>query len=108
MSRYKIWKFRGQDGRLRTIPPDWHRHVLILWDEDDALVPDRERTREALVRISGLAVYNDPIDRKVEGDTSFALYSSGWIEGNSCGLGWVGVLVDTFPTYDDVLDRKRA
>lgn len=70
----------------------WQQRVLVLWDEDDALTPDRERGATALRRFAGPYV-GDALARVDEGDTTYRLYPGGWVLGCSCGLDFVGVVV---------------
>lgn len=76
----------------------WHDRVLVVWEEDDARSPDRERNKDALRRISGRFGFIDP-DKEAHllcadvDDTTHYLYRGGWVLGWSCGLGFVGVLV---------------
>ena len=72
---------------------DWADRVLILWQEDDALPPDREMANGAFRRITG----EDP-ERASKasvdyGDSGMFLKDFGWVLGWSCEGGFVGVVV---------------
>lgn len=83
--------------------PGWVDRVLVLWEEDDARPPDREGPNQALRRMSGLwgpvdAAREEPTARVDVDDQTFALYRGGWVKGYSCGLGFVGVVVEEVET----------
>ena len=92
---------------LNDIPVDWEQHLVKLWEEDDAPVPDKERTDAAFKRISGLG-YDRPIYEIDQGDQSIFLYRGGWAKAVNCEGGWVGVLIrtETIPSW--VADPIRA
>jgi regulator of RNase E activity RraA len=77
---------KGED-----VPADWQERTVVLWEEDDAPVPDKERTDAAFRRIAGRA--GDPILTIDQGDQLVYFYWSGWVKAINCEGGWVGVLI---------------
>lgn len=72
---------------------DWWNRVVVVWEEDDALVPDREKVHQAFARICGSAWSRDTaLARHDGGDTISVLHPGGWVTGACCGLGFVGVV----------------
>lgn len=76
------------------VPEGWMDSHLLLWQEDDAPVPDKERVNEALIRMAG------PHLRKLVsvdlGDCFGHVYSGGWVVVHTPEGGYVGVLVELF------------
>lgn len=70
---------------------DWYNRVVVVWEEDDAMVPDREMGTAAFARIAGTSTMRGGnIDEYDGGDTIMTLYRGGWVRGASCGLAFVG------------------
>jgi len=72
---------------------DWRDWLVVLWEEDDAPVPDKERVYEAFCRISEIKHQQHPIYVIDEGDQFINFYRGGWVKAVSCEGGWVGVLL---------------
>ena len=73
------------------IPAGWIGKVVVLWEEDDAPVPDKEKTATAFKRISGCI--EKPLHTIDNGDEFISFYRGGWVKSINCEGGWVGVLV---------------
>jgi hypothetical protein len=75
----------------------WHERVAILWEEDDALTPDREGAGAAFERIVGQSDRVLSVARHVDlGDCSMTLFTNGWVLGLDCSGGFVGRLCEVF------------
>jgi hypothetical protein len=78
------------------IPKNWREMYLRIWVEDDAPVPDKERTGNAFQRITG---HTDKYMRErhthmIDDDDCITFfYSDGWVREVACDGGSVGVLV---------------
>lgn len=77
---------KGED-----VPADWQERTVVLWEEDDAPVPDKERTDAAFRRIAGRV--GDPILTIDQGDQLVYFYRHGWVKTINYEGGWVGVLI---------------
>ena len=77
----------------KDIPNHAEAKVLIVWEEDDAPVPDKERGRDAFTRITQL----DPkhaLATVDEGDVITNYYRGGWVRIVSYDGGAVGMLIE--------------
>lgn len=74
-----------------SCPDDWQDHILTIWVEDDAPVPDKESTNAAFKRITGKDP-NQYIERIDNGDHFIYRYLGGWVRLISYGDGAVGVV----------------
>jgi hypothetical protein len=73
----------------------WDEKCLILFEEDDALTPDRETSNDAYKRLSGnLFGLAKAVLRIDEGDCITTFFSDGWFVGSDCGLGFVGMVIE--------------
>lgn len=84
--RFKIERNPAPSG-------DWPDRVLVVWEEDDAPVPDKERLGAAWVRITGHRLERAPLRVVDRGDWIASLYPDGWVRIASCEGGAVGVVV---------------
>lgn len=75
------------------IPENWRDLLLVLWREDDAMVPDKERSHAAFKRITGMKP-SDHIHDADDGDYFYHFYRPGWVLGIGYDGGFVGVLVN--------------
>lgn len=57
---------------------DWFDRLLVLWEEDDAPVLDKERTGQAFERISGRPV-GAWVAKVQVGDHAAYLHRNGWV-----------------------------
>lgn len=72
----------------------WYERILILWEEDDARPPDRERGPEALSRISGQRqLVKQRSYRPDDDDWCADMYNGGWVLGQAPDGAFVGVVV---------------
>lgn len=76
------------------IKDDWDKHCLILWEEDDVPVPDKEKVAQAFTRIAGKPSICVEIDH---GDSWTQFFRGGWVKHVSFDGGWVGVMVKHEP-----------
>ena len=88
MKNLKVWT-----PRRGPLPEEWQDRIAILWEEDDARTPDRERGSTAFCRMRDSFATMKIVARKDWGDSVAILYEDGWVDGGSCGLDWVGVVV---------------
>lgn len=78
-------------GNTQPPPSDWRDRLLVLWEEDVALGSDREHTKDAFIRITGLR-YEWPDHTTVDcEDCVYYIYRQGWVM--SFDGGFVGILV---------------
>lgn len=70
-----------------------NHHLVVLWEEDDAPVPDKEQTHAAFKRITGLNT--DSYHKREDYGDHFidVYYPSGWVKCSSYDGGFVGVLI---------------
>lgn len=72
----------------------WRDRLVVIWEGDDAPVPDKERVDSAFRRISGFSTgYHKPVLKVDEGDEFVYFYREGWVKAVDCEGGWVGVLL---------------
>lgn len=92
-----LGELRKKEIHDDNVANELYDKMLILWEEDDACVPDRERVGPAFYRISNinpqLKGYYDVITVDL-GSITFEIYDGGWVKGYADGLGFVGVLVE--------------
>ena len=80
-------------ARKRDIPNHAEAKVLILWEEDDAPVPDKERVGAAFRRITQLDAKH-ALATVDEGDVMTHYYRGGWVRIVSYDGGAVGMLIE--------------
>lgn len=77
---------------------DWHERTVIIWMEDDAPVPDKEKVEAAWKRIRGCDLNSNSYKCKVlkkleDGDTFIKLYPHGWVIFTCCEGSGIGIVV---------------
>ena len=89
MSRPKKQRVRGPED----IDANWRDRCLVLWEEDDARPPDRERGPDALTRFSGMHKnHTDPVHVLDLSEESVMFYRGGWVLGHTCEGAWLGIM----------------
>lgn len=89
------------------VPDNWEDMLVELWREDDAPVPDKERTHEALKRLFPYESFtkNTTVRSVDHGDSGGDLYDNGVFVGWSCEGGWISVLA---VAYEEVKYNPRG
>lgn len=78
----------------QDIDSNWRDHCVMIWQEDDALVPDKEHTNNAFERISALSLTSMPFHEIDEIDQFVYFYSGGWVRVINYEGGWVGIMIE--------------
>lgn len=107
----------AQVRRLQTsghIPENWHQHVIIIWQEDDAARAAHDATREHLgpsvwsgdvgepggsqqgawARITGTRWDQHALRHHDDGDTTYRLYVGGWVRASSYDGSALGIALE--------------
>lgn len=93
-SKFKVRRLKRDDNAEDLIP-----HIVILWEEDDALVPDKERGWEAFARMAPRGLNYKHHDLSFDGgDVSYYFYRNGWVRIHSYEGEAIGVLVESVNT----------
>lgn len=91
------------------IPNDWHKHILIIWQEDDAARAAHDDAREQLgpsssrdgdhyagawVRITGTRWEQPPLRRHDAGDAMYYIFPGGWVRVDSYDGSALGIALE--------------
>ena len=79
--------------KKEQLPDDWQQRILWLWQEDDAPVPDKEKTNSAFARISNMHHSKGIIGVHDYEDYVYTIHVGGWVRRFDYDGGRVGVLV---------------
>lgn len=75
------------------VPDNWESHAVVLWEEDDVPISDKEKSPAAFNRITGIG-NQQPVCLIETEDCITWFYRGGWIRQVHCEGSWVGVLVE--------------